>query len=227
MLVLPYPTNENPFQSEQVTDSTVGGSTPHLARCFFFTLLVLSLEEQGGRPHQSRCTQPWYACVLASPEVINLQITSFSYNKAFVLELFHLRYRPGLLSSEPTQSCQIEPVLAACFPFPTTVRVSTSCPLNAEQTPSWRDRRQKAGTQGPGPESGTWSRALELALTPSSLPVLLHQIKQTREEGEIPTLKNPETIQLHHPKQLDGKHTRAGGGKDGQKCVGLSECVTL
>lgn len=219
MLVLPHPTNENPFQSEQVTDFTVGGSTPHLARCLFFTLLVLSLEEQGGRPHQSRCTQPWYACVLASPEVINLQIASFSYNKAFVLENFHLWYRPASLSSEPTQSCQIEPVLAACFPFPITVRVSTSYPVNAEQTLSWRDLRLKAGTGGPGPESGTWSKALELALTPSSLPVLLYQIKQTREDGEIPTLKNPENIQLHHPKQLDGKHIRAGGGKDGQNVL--------
>lgn len=166
---------------------------------------------------------PTLVCLrLSIPQVINLQIASFSYNKAFILENFHLRYRPASLYSEPTQSCQIEPVLEARFPFPTTVRVSTSYPVNAEQTLSWRDLRLKAGTGGPGPESGTWSRALELALTPSSLPVLVYQIKQTREEGEIPTLKNPENIQLHHPKQLDGNHTRAGGGKERwPECAGL------
>lgn len=47
--------------------------------------------------------------------------------------------------------------------------------------------------------SGTWSRALELALTLNSLLVLLNQTKQTREEGEIPALKNLENTQLHHP----------------------------
>lgn len=121
----------------------MGGSTPHLARCLFFTLLVFSLEEQ---------VHPTLVCLrLSIPQVINLQIASFSYNKAFVLENFHLRYRPASLYSEPTQSCQIEPVLEARFPFPTTVRVSTSYPVNAEQTLSWRDLRLKAGTGGAWP----------------------------------------------------------------------------
>lgn len=136
------PTRIHSSQSRSLTPLW-GGSTPHLARCLVFTLLVLSLEEQ---------VHPTLVCLrLSIPQVINLQIASFSYNKAFVLENFHLRYRPASLSSEPTQSCQIEPVLEARFPFPTTVRVSTSYPVNAEQTLSWRDLRLKAGTGGAWP----------------------------------------------------------------------------
>lgn len=54
------------------------------------------------------------------------------------------------------------------------------------QTHSQRDLRQKASTWGAGPVLETWSKSLELALALNSLPVLLNQTKQTREEGGNP-----------------------------------------
>lgn len=76
MPILLHPTKENSFQTEQVTNSTVRGSTTPLpsvysSLCWFFLWEIW----EGGWA-TAKQVHPALVCISASPKVISLQITS-------------------------------------------------------------------------------------------------------------------------------------------------------
>lgn len=113
--------------------------------------------------------------------------------------------------------------------FPPVVRI------NLVQTTAGGVRGGKASPWISGPVSGTWIRARGADPFPK-LPLSLSKPNQTKQKGEKNTSKNKprkhnpiaQNVEMENKSilwRLGLKHTRAGTGYGGQKCVRLDKSV--